>query len=156
MTGQVLDNATGLRRLRERLKAMSKSSVRVGVQEGARRHGDTGASNMVVVAAANEFGTEHIPERSFLRSTFDESREEAARLAKAEQVAVLSGRRDVRTSLTLLGQWFAARVVRKIHSHPPPPNAPATVERKGSSGTLVDSGQLAQSITYEVVEGGRR
>lgn len=41
-------------------------------------------------------------------------------------------------------------VQRFIHAGNFVPNAPATIERKGSSAPLLDTGQMWQSITHEV------
>lgn len=47
-------------------------SVEVGVPEDSGQYED--GANQVLVASANEFGTDTIPERSYLRSTMDEKR----------------------------------------------------------------------------------
>ncbi|MDH7597550.1 MAG: hypothetical protein QHG98_07435 [Methanothrix sp.] len=45
-------------------------------------------------------------------------------------------------------------VVKKILSNIPPPNAPSTVRKKGSSKTLVDTGAMVGAVTHRVsVEG---
>lgn len=138
--------------MRERISLMQGSYTKVGVQAGGRAK--DGVTDLATVAAANEFGTDRIPERSFLRSTMAEEREKIAAITAAEAKAILEGRRTVETSLALIGMYAASRIQAKIQSHPPPPNAPATIEKKGSSGTLVDSGNLMQSVTHvEIIEG---
>lgn len=131
--------------------------VKVGVMAGSKhRDPGGGVSDLVTVAAANEFGTDdgHIPERSFLRSTFDEEEERLVQIAAAQHAQIGQGKQSVEQALALMGEYFQAKVVAKIHSHPAPANAPSTIKRKGSSGTLVNSGQLAQSIRYAVVGKG--
>lgn len=39
-------------------------------------------------------------------------------------------------------------VVKKILSNVPPPNAPSTVRQKGSSKTLVDTGEMVGHVTH--------
>jgi hypothetical protein len=143
---KVVDRDRGYVGMRQRLRLLKGSYTKVGIQAGSRE--TDGVTDLVTVAASNEFGTTRIPERSFLRSTFEEERGRLAEITAAEADAVLAGTKDIDVSLSLIGLYFTGRVQAKIHSHPPPPNDPKTIERKGSSGTLVDSGQMVQSIRY--------
>ncbi len=154
MVRRVKDTDRGYQSMRSRMNLMKGSYTKVGVQAGALE--SDGVTDLVMVAAANEFGTDKIPARSFLRSTFEEERANLDRITKAEANAILAGTKTVETSLALIGEYFVGRVQAKIHSHPPPPNAPATIARKKSSGTLVDSGQLVQSIRHVEIIKGRR
>lgn len=152
MVTRIKDIDRGQKEMRRRIELLKGSYTKVGIQAGSKER--DGVTDLVTVAAANEFGTNAIPQRSFLRSTFDEEREKLAKLQAGEVLAVLEGRKTVETSLDLLGLYFVGRVQAKIHSHPPPPNAPATIAAKKSSGTLVDSGQLVQSIRHvSVIQG---
>jgi len=149
---KIMDRDRGYLAMRRQLDLMRHSYTKVGIMAGSKE--SDGVTDLVTVAAANEFGTDRIPERSFLRATFDEQRETIAAICKAEADAIMVGKKTVETSLPLIGAYAAGQVQAKIHSHPPPPNAPATIERKGSSGTLVDSGQLAQSVRHvEIIQG---
>jgi hypothetical protein len=152
MGNRVRDIDHGFKALKARVQQMKGSFVKVGFMEGQERTDDGETSSMVMVAASNEYGTEdgRIPERSFMRSTFDEKREELGRIMAAETRAILDGRKDPRLSLRLVGEKHQGDVIRKIRSHPPPPNAESTIKAKESSGTLIDSGQMAQSVRYEV------
>ncbi|MDF7681191.1 hypothetical protein PT300_11600 [Enterobacteriaceae bacterium ESL0689] len=49
-----------------------------------------------------------------------------------------------------MGEKLAGEVKRKIQSGIAPPLDPKTIARKGSSRPLIDTGNLLQSITYEV------
>ncbi len=149
---RIQDKDLGYGSMRQRMKQMAGSYTKVGVQENSKEQ--DGVSDLVIVAASNEFGTDTIPERSFIRSTFEENRDRLAEISAAEADAILTGKKDVKTSLHLMGEFHAGQIQAKIHSHPPPENAPATIGRKGSTGTLVDTGNLAQSIRHvEIVEG---
>lgn len=151
-SSSVRDIDHGWDAIRAEVKRIKGSHVNIGVLAGEKRDDEGEVSSMVVVAAANEFGTEdgRIPSRSFLRSTFDAKKETLARVAAAEVKAITGGTRTVETSLRLMGEYFQGEVIRTIRNHPAPANAPATIAAKGSSGTLIDSGQLAQSIRYQV------
>lgn len=152
MGARIQDKDMGYLAMRQRMKQMAGSYTKVGVQENSKAQ--DGVSDLVVIAASNEFGTEDIPERSFVRSTFEENREKLADISAKEADAILTGKKDVKTSLQLMGEYHAAQIQAKIHSHPPPENAPATIKRKKSSGTLVDKGFMVQSIRHvEIIEG---
>ena len=117
------------------------------------------------VAVWNEFGTSPpnkgvgkfgpvhgTPERSFIRSTFDENvkvgwKEYADELRKA----IINGQIDTDKALGLMGQRIKRDTQAKIRSNIPPPNAQSTIDAKGGKDkTLINTGQLLNSIDYEV------
>ncbi|ETS31164.1 hypothetical protein PTE_03118 [Photorhabdus khanii NC19] len=98
-------------------------------------------------AAANNI---NIPERSFLRSTFNENKGKYAnKLAKSIK-SELKNNGDPQQALEKLGEIVARDVKRKIQAGIDPPLSQATIKRKKSSKPLIETGQLLQSITYEV------
>lgn len=148
----VRDIDRGWKRIRRQLPKFNGAAVLVGIQSDEAPRDD--GTSMALVAAVNEFGTEdgHIPERSFLRSTVDDNRTRYYRLARELHSDVLRGRFGIWRALSLVGQKAQADVQAKIASGVPPPNAPSTIERKGSSTPLIDTGAMRQAIRY-VVEG---
>lgn len=137
--------------------------VVVGVPQGAKERDGDGDATMAEVAFYNEFGTknkdgdQHIPERSFLRSAMDENADKYAKYFVKLMRAVIDEKMDTDKALGILGQMGKADVDQKIRSNIPPPNAESTIKKKGrkikSTKTLIDTGQLRQSITYEVRRG---
>ncbi len=133
------------------LQTAKGAEVRVGL----RSSGNPSADNeLLTYAASNEFGTRdgRVPERSFMRSTMMSNRAQFTRLVrdvfkKAKTPA------DIERRLDQLGARAVREVVKTIRSDVPPPNAPSTVAKKGSSGTLRDTGRLAQSISHETKVG---
>jgi hypothetical protein len=140
------------------------ASVRVGVSAGVaqdqKKPGKGGQKveeglTIVEVAWWNEFGTRtksgqvHVPERSFIRSTFDENRRQLQALMRRLARKIGKGM-PVKTALDILGQWLVAKDQAKIRKLRTPANAPSTIARKKSSNPLIDIGQLLASITYEV------
>jgi hypothetical protein len=105
------------------------------------------------IAAINEFGNETTPERSFMRSALAQHAKEMKRLTKKLSVQVLFGKMTKHRAIGILCQkvidWFAFA----IDSNIPPPNAPSTVAAKGSSHTLIDTGQMKGSLDWEIREG---
>ena len=142
------------------LKDMRDRRVRVGVLSDTDKgglHVPGGELTLAELAGVLEFGTEdgRIPERSVVRSTFDEKREELAKLGSNLMGQVLDGKMDTARALGLLGAKAAAEMKNKITegSGVPPPNAPSTVERKGSDRPWVDTGRLLNAFTWSVEEG---
>lgn len=102
-------------------------------------------------ATYNEFGTKHIPERSFLRSTYDEQIGKWQKQLEQGISAIVNMRADANRVWDLLGIKATQDVQRKLRSNVPPPNSPATIRQKGAGKTtLFDTGALLRSITYEV------
>jgi hypothetical protein len=115
-------------------------------------------ADTVMIAAIQEFGVPEkgIPERSFIRAPFAAHKTECVGLLKIEIKKAYEGRGDIPKALDRLGLKMVSfmRTAIKFSSggnEPYPPNAPSTIEKKGSSRPLVDTGQLLRSITHEVV-----
>lgn len=105
----------------------------------------------VGLGVVHEFGL-GVPERSFLRSTFDKQKDHWYRLTHRLLRATSRGKLELETAMRLIGEQMKADVKKSITSGAgvPPPNAPSTIARKGSSRPLVDSARLVGSIDYEV------
>ncbi|KLU15081.1 MULTISPECIES: hypothetical protein [Xenorhabdus] len=144
-----------LKALQEKIEALKKVKVVVGVPASKNHRDDeTGRSN-AEVAAAHEFGVPgHIPERSFLRSTLQENKEGAVRFLVNGIRQALEDNTDTKQPFELVGRQMAGQVQRNIQAGINPPLNPKTIKRKKSSKPLLDTGQLLQSITYEVREDG--
>ena len=160
---KVTTNTDGWKNLVKRVTPLSEYEAHVGVlasKGGETLHKaslDEGNTHITLIELAyiHEFGSPkaNIPERSFIRRTFNEPEGKAelgalyAKLAKA----VINGKMTAEKAIELLGMTMAAMVKKRITVYGLwPPNHPDTVARKGSSTPLVDTGQLVGSITYEV------
>lgn len=93
-----------------------------------------------------------IPERSFLRTGFDESHREVLDLADALLRALLDGTLSAEQFLDAVGVELRDRIIDHAEDLRSPANHPFTVERKDSSNPLVDSGSMVNAIEYEVTE----
>jgi hypothetical protein len=107
-------------------------------------------SNVLEYGSYNEFGTSTIPERSFIRDWFDSNLQKCRDAVRVMAYGVLSGKYQPDQALELLGARFAAEIQARMSTSIPPANAPSTVRQKGSSTTLIDTGVLRGSISYEV------
>lgn len=141
------------RAIRARVAEVGKRKVAVGFFAGAGT--EARGENIAGIAAIHEFGAPkaHIPARPFFRSAFTGDGGNALR-AFTERLAraVVSERVDVPQALGLLGAWAASAIKRRIRSNIPPPLALATIKRKGSSKTLIDTGRMLNSVTWVVTE----
>ena len=122
-----------------------------------RKTGETSISRFVKKKRAN-FAMQHnvgpysieIPERPFLRSTFDEKNKEWQKKAEAQLNLVATGRKDAAGMLNTMGNVIEGDIKRKIASGPFTPNAPSTIRRKKSASPLIDSGRMRSSIRYVI------
>lgn len=147
----ITDTDRGMRDLLARCKS-ANTSITVGVHgpEGGETHEGGGSATVADVANYNEFGTWRIPARSFIGAWFDEYYPENRGHFTDALRAVVKGPLTLAQALAALGALFVGQVQRRIVQGIPPPNAERTIQRKGSSKPLVDTGQLKSSITYKV------
>lgn len=140
MKNKVKDIDRGYKDLLQELLSLDGVSVEVGV------FGEAG-DDVVTYAAAQEFGTEHIPARSYLRSTLTIN-------AKSYQEMLAKGlKRKGSMILTLrsLAKRMEQDVKSTIYAGVDPPLKDETVKRKGSAQPLIDTGTLVSSIKAKVV-----
>lgn len=148
-----------LRKLEAKIAEAEMATVRIGVlgDRGGNEQHPSGEFTMVELAIVHEFGSPKngIPERSFIRRTFKVKADAVGRIAAKLAKMIIDDKMSVDQALELLGQWGAAEVKKTVTegAHIPPPLKDATVERKGSTRPLVDTGRLIQSVTYMVEKG---
>lgn len=145
--------------LNKKVETMANSTVRVGVLDTSGSHEGSEGLTVADVASFMEFGTtdseglQVVPERSFIRSTIDESRPELREVARKLQAQILTEKQMTPAkALGLLGQKLQSLIINKINSGIDPELDEKTIARKGSSTPLIDTGQLKQSIRYKVDE----
>lgn len=110
----------------------------------------SGDATVAQIGFWNEFGTTTIPERSFIRSTIQKEKKNIIALQRKLWKQIVSGKMKIDTGLGLLGEFMADAIRKKIVSLSSPANKPATIAAKGSSNPLIDTGQLKNSISFEV------
>jgi hypothetical protein len=161
MPVKLTDKDRGLRRVFETIAALDGGrKVKVGVlADGAGGERPEGSDLTIAeIAAVQEFGTTngHVPARSFLRATFDATREELVVLGAGLFSRVVFNGFPYDKALGILGLKLATDTKKAITSGPgiPPPLAPKTIAAKGSSRPLVDTGALVRAITWVIVGKG--
>lgn len=90
-----------------------------------------------------------IPPRSFIRSVFWSRESEIKEYAQYLIKQIIEGMSKSQ-ALTLMGIKLQIFIKEKIGSNIPPPNAYSTVFKKKSSKTLIDTGHMQQSVTWEI------
>lgn len=131
------------------IAGIAKRVVKIGVPSGPQ----------VEIAAYQEFGTntaegeQLLPPRPFISSTFIAKRSELAKMCERAAKTIVTRGMPVDQALALVGAWGAAAVKKTITDNQvQPPDTQTTIDRKGSSTTLVDDGDLVKAITYVVGE----
>ena len=104
------------------------------------------------LAMIHEFGSpaHNIPERSFLRKPLINNAEAVANLAKNAIGKFIAGKISAVEALGAIGEEAKGISKEAISDGISPALKPATIKRKKSSKPLIDTGQLLNSITYEV------
>ena len=107
------------------------------------------------VAAWNEFGTEHIPERPFMRQTVEKHGDDVFKAAKTLMGQVVKGEITADKAIRSVGAIQVGLIQHEIKAGGFAENAPSTKKQKGGSEEakttpLIDDGRLRQSVHYVV------
>lgn len=136
------------------LEKAKRLKVKVGLPSekiGGKVYGD--GTSILQVGIWHEYGTKHIPMRSFIRAPFVTKREEVNAYISTQFNAVFENGVDAEIALGRVGvkgmnickgafrergygEWKALK--------------PATIKAKGSDAPLVDTGVLRNSITWSL------
>lgn len=149
MSGSVVVRDNGAKKLLEQVASMRNAFVEVGVLGADADHGE--GLTVGDVATFHEFGTDTIPERSFIRGYVDETKDKQQEIARKATAAVVKGQ-PIATVLNIVGLTHVAGMQERIANQIDPPLAEETIKRKGSSVPLIDTGQLRSSIVHRVVK----
>ena len=133
------------------LKELSDKEVRVGFQHGQATEED--GTDVCDVAMWNELGTENMPSRPFLRKSVDENESKIKEFLEGEVKALVNGA-DVEQILKEIGLFQKDLIQEKITEGSFASNADSTIQRKGSSKPLIDTGRMRQSVNYVIQKKG--
>ena len=146
----ITDQGISLQDLQKYADNLDGRELVAGVLRTAGREKKTGV-DLVDVATWNEYGTSRIPKRPFMRIAEMQNRDKWFRLSEKVARNVLQGAMDVNQSLELIGNKIVGDIREVIGDRTLlVPNAPSTIRQKGSDAPLIDTGQLRQSISFEV------
>lgn len=149
MARHVTDRDLGWQKIKRELEIASRLEVAVGLLQGDK-NGE--GVQIAEYAAYNEFGTDTIPSRPFMRTAFDENRGDIQADIDRQSARLTAGQVSAQTALTIIGQKHASRIQNTITGRDFLPRlSPETVNRKhGSEKTLVDTGALVNAVKISV------
>ena len=132
-------------------KITNNGVLRVGFLESEEY--PAGANDDVLpvaqVAFWNEFGTRTAPARPAFRAMIaQESKDWGAKIGKA----IIAMNYDGEKALRLLGQDIRDDLENEIATWDTPPNAPATIAKKGFDAPLKDTGQMQRAPDFEITK----
>lgn len=114
-----------------------------------------------ILAVANNDGTltvmfilkesVNIPERSFIRSTFDENEDGWSEFIEDRVNLIFEGEMRARQLFEQLGAKIVGQIQKKMTDIRSPKNAAITAANKGSDNPLMDTGELRRRVTWQVV-----
>lgn len=153
-------NIKALLTYRDRLKALSKLEVAIGLPRDKAEsiyYTDEKGDNKITlygVGQIHEHGSPEagIPQRSFINQPAEMHSNDLFKFANSKAVDINNGL-TAKTILSLTGELMRGYIVKHIKSNGSGKWAPLkeeTIKRKGSSAPLIHHGQLWQSITWEV------
>lgn len=155
--GSLVVDKTALDALRKDIQTNGRARVRVGILGGnaARVSGDT--LNNPSLGAVHEFGVigKGIPSRSFLRMPVIQELPQALLLTNKGTWQKVILKKGLLGALELLGA-YALDVIQLAFDTGGfgswAPLSKRTIKLKGSNAILIDTAQMRQSITAEVVQ----
>ena len=153
MSNRVREQDLGWEAIRKEVAKAKGARVHVGIMEGEAERDDDSEIDNVALGITHEYGRGNNPERSFMRSTFDEDRRGLIRLKDRLWSQVLRGRLTTNQALELMGQEHQEAVQAKIVALKYPKIEDSTKRQRkfGGSNPLVDTGDFYRSITYQLV-----
>lgn len=142
------------------MQRAQQASVKVGLpaneaatSQAYQSDGDKSAPTVLEVGIWHEYGTQHVPMRSFLRGPFEEKRDDIAKAIAAQFKLVLENDLDIEVALGRIGLTGVniSRGAFKTRGYGVWADIKqATKNAKGSSQVLIDTGLLRNSITWVV------
>ncbi|MFX3616227.1 MAG: hypothetical protein ACE3JK_01685 [Sporolactobacillus sp.] len=94
-----------------------------------------------------------VPERSFIRSTFDEKNEKWAEFFEVQLEKVCALEMTAKEAYSRLGALIVGDIQKKMRNLKDPALSPITIagRQRHSSNPLMDSGHLREAVTWKVV-----
>jgi hypothetical protein len=154
----------GFRRIIKELKKLEeKPYVKIGYPATSSKTKDKheegdGFITVLDIAIIHEFGspdpTVNLPERSFIRSSFDKNRKKYINLNKKLIEKIYVGGITVEKALDIIGETILNDIKEFLRNNEVSPKSQRAVIVQGAK-TLIDTSQLMNSMTYKRVMKGR-
>lgn len=132
-------------RLKSACRSMDGKKIVVGIV------GDGVDSEVLKIAAAHEYGTDKLPERSFIRASFDADQDKLGSIVSGQVNKVLSGQISADTAANAIGAQAAQLVQNFIDENRVKP--PSDFSKKTQHTTLYETGtHIRDRIAFKVKE----
>lgn len=92
-----------------------------------------------------------MPERSFIRSTAEEKKEEVFDMTKQLGKLIVNGTISPKQAMSLLGEMYKGFIQVKITTLDSPPNSPETIKRKGTSNPLIQTELMRKTVAWKLI-----
>jgi hypothetical protein len=113
--------------------------------------GDGVDSEVLKIAAAHEYGTDKLPERSFIRASFDADQDKLGSIVSGQVNKVLSGQISADAAANAIGAQAAQLVQNFIDENRVKP--PSDFSKKTQHTTLYETGtHIRDRIAFKVEE----
>ncbi|MCK5444381.1 MAG: hypothetical protein KAI73_02085 [Rhodospirillaceae bacterium] len=112
------------------------------------------APEIAEYAAYNEFGTADIPERPFMRTTFDANTAKYIDLATRAVGKAVDNPQRVSFMFKPLANEVRNDIIEAIQGGPWVPNAESTAQAKGYNQPLVETGQMQRAVVIKTGKAG--
>ena len=133
------------------------AEIEVGIFAESGKHPKSRKLLIAEVAHIQEYGApeRNIPERRFLRDTYDRLGARFADQAGRVMQRVIDRQLSLSQGLQTIGAIQASAVKETINDWTTPPNAPRTIAKKGKDDPLVDSRVMRNSVKFKKYLKGR-
>ena len=146
----VWKESSELKRIRRNLRWLASAELVIGLLgESAHYQGNSGFS-LVDAAIVNEFGSDdgRIPERAAHRTTFKDQKSPMLRRMNGITRLVIDGK-SPQDALDKLGEFYLKKLRAQVIAWNDPPNAPATIAKKGDNNPLIDTSRTLNALQYK-------
>lgn len=139
----------GMAQYLKQVQALDGHGVKSGIQANA---GQQDGTDILAIALYNEFGTQDIPARPFIRGFQDRNKQALGALMDRTADLVVSGKQ---AGAALKEMGSVVQEMQQTHVKASKswavPNAPSTVKKKGSDKPLINHAVLVNAIRYEKI-----
>ena len=150
---KIKENLMALYNLESGFRFLKKLDVLVGIPQESNAGHDGGVTNAeLMFIHENGSPARSIPARPVIHSAISdpELRVRLQAMFKRGMTLALIGNKSGAEKVYHQIGMVGASAVQKKFGAIPPPNAPSTIAKKGSSAPLIDTGALRAAITYVV------
>lgn len=145
-------DAGALDRIISSAENMALEKVKIGLPDNAGTD-DEGVS-LHFIGMVHEYGSyaRNIPKRPFIQPTIEANQRKYAEYLKSKTMKILLRRTTLKKELSIVGEAGKADIQKYMVEGSFTALSEKTIKAKGSSEPLIDTGQMRNAITYEIVK----